>query len=284
MSIKGTILLIGGSGMLGRAWRELLRQKHIPFSMPEQQYLNITNPEHLATWITPEFPVVINCAAWTDVDKAESEPDAAHRLNAEAPGELATRCSAAGSLLVHYSTDYIFDGRLAAPYSVHANPDPINVYGKSKLQGEAFVRQIAKKHLIIRTSWLYAAWGRNFVRTIAKLAKDRPALKVVNDQHGRPTSAVHLAATSLKLIEKNRTGTWHVTDGGECTWFDFASQIVQLMQLPCKVEPCTTEQHPRPAQRPPRSVLDLSETEKLLGPMPFWTSNLRQILLNLEHA
>ena len=163
---------------------------------------------------------------------------------------------------------------------------PLNAYGRSKAVGERHiaeqVSQGGASALEIRTSWLYAPWGKNFVRTIAAAARQRPTLKVVNDQRGRPTSCEHLARTTLRLLAANARGVLHVTDGGEASWFDFATRIAAMANPACRVDPCTSAEYPRPAKRPANSVLDLGPAEALVGPMPHWHENLDLVLSRLE--
>jgi dTDP-4-dehydrorhamnose reductase len=276
------VLIIGAGGMLGRAWRELLASQGIAYLAPSRTELDITNLSHLEKWVTRKDQLIINCSAWTDVDGAESNPDGAMLLNAQGPKLLAARCEAVDARLVHYSTDYVFNGQATSPYTVDQPRDPLGVYGKTKAAGEQAIEETGCQYLIIRTSWLYAPWAKNFVRTIAKLGRSKPSLKVVHDQRGRPTSSQYLAAASLELIRQNVQGIAHVTDGGECTWYEFAKEILRLDGSSCVVEPCTTDEFPRPARRPAYSVLDLSLTEKLLGPSPTWQSNLADVMRQLE--
>jgi len=276
------VLIIGAGGMLGRAWRELLASQGIAYLAPSRTELDITNLSHFEKWVTRKDQLIINCSAWTDVDGAESNPDGAMLLNALGPKLLAARCKAVDARLVHYSTDYVFNGQATSPYTVDQPRDPLGVYGKTKAAGEQAIEDAGCRHLIIRTSWLYAPWAKNFVRTIAKLGRSKPSLKVVHDQRGRPTSSQYLAAASLELIRQNILGIAHVTDGGECTWYEFAKEILRLDGSSCAVEPCTTDEFPRPARRPAYSVLDLSLTEKLLGPSPTWQSNLADVMRQLE--
>lgn len=278
----GRVLLIGVCGMLGRAWRELLDHRGIPHVDAGRGLLDLRDPQSIDAIISGEQPVVINCAAFTDVDGAERDEATAHAVNTVAPEKMARRCGEVGALFVHYSTDYVFNGRATQPYVVAAPREPVNVYGRSKAAGEEAIEAAQVKHLIIRASWLYAPWGKNFVRTIAKLAVERPSLRVVNDQRGRPTSCEHLAAASLRLIESDATGIWHITDRGDCTWFDFAQCIAAHANPACRIEPCTTAEFPRPAKRPAYSVLDIAATEKQLGPMPHWHDNLAHVLARLE--
>lgn len=282
--VSKPILIIGGGGMLGRAWRELLDGQSIGYAAPSHDELDITRAADAERWVDARWGVVVNCAAWTDVDGAEDKVKETGEVNGLAVGKLAKRCAAVGCTLVHYSTDYVFNGRGDKPYAVDHPTDPVNAYGLSKLEGERSIKDSGCCHLLIRTSWLYAPWGHNFVRTISKLAAERDAIKVVDDQHGRPTSAQHLAGVSLGLIGSEAQGTYHVTDGGQCSWFGFAREIARHVHPGCRVEPCTSDEYPRPAKRPAYSVLDISKTEALVGKMPDWKLNLAGVLAKLEGA
>ena len=281
------VLITGAGGMLGRAWRELLAARNIEFDARDRASLDLAVPAAVDT-ISADTDVVVNCAAYTAVDRAEEEEARATEINGAAVGRLLARCDAIGARLVHYSTDYIFDGEANAPYRLDHPTNPVNAYGRSKLAGEQhFFRALAAspgaQHLLLRTSWVYAPWGQNFVRTIARLAGERDALSVVDDQRGRPTSAEHLAAVSLALLESDARGVFHVTDGGDCTWFDFATAIAaEVAPDACTVSPCGSDAFPRPAPRPAYSVLDLSATEALVGPMTSWRSNLADVLARRE--
>ena len=275
MARSGKILLLGHKGVLGRAWRELLEQRGIPFRGFDLPGLDITDPRKTDKLLASGgYTTVINCAAYTDVDGAETNEYEATRINGVAVLSLALNCKAHGVKLVHYSTDYVFDGQTTTPYTTDHPINPINAYGRSKAAGEEALRSAHDNHLLVRTSWLYAPWGKNFVTTIYGLAQQRDTLKVVNDQTGRPTSAPHLAYTTLQLLQQNATGTWHITDGGQCTWYDFATEIARHANPNCKVTPCTTEQFPRPAKRPAYSVLDITQTENKLGIFPTWQAHL----------
>ncbi len=281
-SAEPRVLLVGTGGMLARAWERLLLQCSVPVVCPTLTELDLTQPETLKQTIVPGIRLVLNCAAWTDVDGAETKEAQALAVNGRGVEHLARRCREIGAMLAHYSTDYVFAGTASTPYRVDEPRAPLNAYGRSKAAGEVALQASGCRHLLIRTSWLYAPWGNNFVRTMTRLARTKPMLKVVNDQHGRPTSAEHLAATTLALIEKQATGTYHVTDGGQCTWYDFAVQIAAAANPQCRVEACTTAQFPRPARRPAYSVLDLSQTEALVGPMPDWRANLDDVIKRME--
>ena len=276
------ILLVGDRGMLGRAFRELFAttiRAYEGFDLPD---FDASEPAQVAVVMRKSWSAIINCAAYTNVDGAEDHEQAAMRGNAVAPRVLAEASKRAGIPLVHFSTDYVFAGDAQQPYPVDAPLQPLGAYGRTKAAGEEAIRESGAQHLILRTSWLYAPWANNFVRTMAKLTRDKPALKVVDDQRGRPTSAEHLAKTALALLDRAASGTFHVTDGGECTWYEFTRAIAEILGRTCTISPCTTAEFPRPAPRPAYSVLDLAKTEALLGPMPDWRSNLASVLARLE--
>ena len=278
----GRVLLVGSGGMLGRAWRELLALRGVEPVTPPHDELDLTRPETMDGVANGEFDTVVNCAAWTNVDGAEEHEEEATRVNGEGVGALADACARGGTLLVHYSTDYVFNGRATAPYPTDHPRDPLNAYGRSKAVGEQRLEAAGCRYLLVRTSWFYAPWGANFVRTMARLTAERDELRVVDDQRGRPSSGEHLARASLGLIEAGQTGTFHVTDGGECTWHGFTTEIARLLGHSCRIEACTSGEFPRPAARPGYSVLDLTATEDALGPMPDWRRNLADVLNRLE--
>jgi dTDP-4-dehydrorhamnose reductase len=276
------ILIVGDRGMLGRAFRELLTRLARTYHGVDLPEVDAAEPSQVADLLRKPWRAVINCAAFTNVDAAETNEAAAFRGNATAPKLLAEACARAEIPFLHFSTDYVFSGQATAPYRVDAPMQPLGAYGRTKAAGEDAIRAAGGRHLIARTSWLYAPWANNFVRTMAKLTRDKPSLKVVSDQRGRPTSAEHLAKTALELLDRNASGTFHVTDGGECSWYDFTVSIARELGRTCEIQPCTTAEFPRPAPRPAYSVLDLSKTESLLGPMPDWKANLAYVLARLE--
>lgn len=275
-----TTLLISPDGMLGRAFATALGEG--AFEGVLYPAIDLTKEETIARAVRPGITRVINCSAYTDVDGAETNEALATAINGTGVGALARRCREVGATLVHFGSDYVFDGLSTRPYAISAPLAPQGAYGRSKALGETLIRESGAQHLYVRTSWLYAPWAKNFVRTIASLARTKEKLRVVDDQRGRPTSAEHLVRATLELSARGLHGTWHVTDGGECTWFEFAREIVRLTGAPCAVEPCTTAEFPRPAPRPAYSVLDLAETEAVLGPMPDWRENLADVMARLE--
>lgn len=282
MSLQGNIVVTGAGGMLARAVVAALQARGVPFETRTRSQLDLADLAAIDALDLSGVRAVINCAAWTDVDGAETREAEATVVNGDAVGRLAHRCRDVGATLVHFSTDYVFNGRAQRPYPVDGPLEPLNAYGRSKARGEVLVAESGADHLIARTSWLYAPWGKNFVRTMVAAGKQRPELKVVDDQRGRPTSAEHLAETTLALLERGVRGTVHVSDGGECTWYDFAKEILARTAPECRVQPCTSEAFPRPAKRPEYSVLALEETERHVGPMPDWRNNLASVLDRLE--
>ena len=264
--------------MLGRCWTELLARRGIEHASTTIGDLDITDATALERSVPKGVRWVVNCAAYTAVDAAEEHEALANEVNGYAVGRLAERCDAVGAKLIHYSTDYVFDGTATEPYPVDCPRCPINAYGRSKAIGEELLERSGVPHLLVRSSWLYAPWGKNFVLTIAELARSRSELRVVDDQRGRPTDSRRLAEVSLGLAERGELGTFHVTDGGDCTWFDLAALVASLVNPSCRVDPCTSAEFPRPAPRPAYSVLDISETEAVMGPMLPWQDRVRTLL------
>lgn len=271
------VCILGASGMVGAAWEEELRTEGVAHQAFTRAQLDITQKDQLAK-IGKEFDLVVNCAAHTQVDQAETDYAAAALTNGEAVGHLADHCADIGARLIHYSTDYVFDGKGQAPYPTDAKRLPVNAYGRSKLLGEQRIEASSVRALLIRTSWVYAPTGKNFVLTMAQLLRTKPQLRVVHDQRGRPTSAIELAKNSWRLARAVEAGVFHLTDGGECTWFEFACEIRNSLGLATPVEPCSSDEYPRPAVRPAYSVLDLSRSETVLGPIKPWQEALGETL------
>ena len=276
------ILVIGADGMLGRCWAELLAARGIDHETTTLGELDITDPSAVDRFVTPGTQWVVNCAAYTLVDAAEEHEDLANEVNGHAVGRMAGRCKAVGAKLLHYSTDYVFDGEATEPYAVDHPRSPVNAYGRSKALGEELIERSGVEHLLVRSSWLYAPWGKNFVLTIRELSKARQSLRIVNDQRGRPTDSRQLAEVSLALANQGSRGIFHVTDGGECTWFDLARLIGEVVNSNCQVEACTSAEFPLPAPRPGYSVLDISATENVVGPLIPWEDRVRDVLARVE--
>jgi dTDP-4-dehydrorhamnose reductase len=276
------LLVIGADGMLGRCWTELLTARGIEHVATELADVDITDSSAVEGFITPGTRWVVNCAAYTLVDAAEEHEALANDVNGHAVGRMAERCRAVGAKLLHYSTDYVFDGTATTPYRTDHALKPVNAYGRSKALGEELIARSGVEHLLVRSSWLYAPWATNFVLTMRELTKSRGSLRVVDDQRGRPTDSRRLAEVSLDLAEKGSRGIFHVTDGGECSWFELAALIGEVVNPDCRVEPCTSDEFPRPAPRPAYSVLDISATEDLVGPLIPWEDRVRDVLALLE--
>jgi len=277
------VLIVGAGGMLGQAWTELLSAKGIAHTALTRAQLDLADADAIRRAVTPGLRWVINCGAYTQVDKAEQEEALATTINGHAVGWLAAAVLDVGARLVHYSTDYVFSGLGTVPYPVSSGINPCNAYGRGKAEGERLFRISGVSGLLLRTSWVYAPWGTNFVRTIARLLKEKPELKVVSDQRGRPSSALALAANTWRLCNELQLAAGeqfvgHLTDGGECTWYEFAEEIGRQLHLTARVLPCSTSEFPRPAKRPSYSVLDISGTEKILGPLPDWRLSLAEVL------
>lgn len=222
--------------------------------------------------------VIINCAAYTDVNKAESDAQAAHEVNALAPAVLAEAAKAAGAMLIHVSTDYVFDGQTNVPYTEDAARNPLGVYGRTKMEGEDAIVKSGCRHLIFRTSWLYSNTGKNFFLTMTELTASKPELRVVVDQVGTPTYAYDLAYLITYIIEENlldRNGVYNYSDEGVCSWYDFATEICSLLGHTCRIVPCRSEEYPTPAERPHYSVLDKSKVKRDFGiEIPYWRHSL----------
>ena len=276
--MSARILIVGGGGMLAHAFGEELRKRGTPFRSIDVPEIDLRDAASIELAIEARDTLVLNCAAFTDVDGAEQREADATAINGAGVGALAARCKQVGALLVHYSTDYVFDGQATTPYRVDHPRAPLNAYGRSKAVGEELLEASGAQYLLIRTSWLYAPWGKNFVLTMRGLMAQKPEITVVNDQVGRPTSAHYLAERTLALVDRNARGTFHVTNGGQCSWHDFAAAIASHEYSKCRVLPCTSAEFVRPAKRPAYSVLDLSKTDALLGASLDWRESLHAVL------
>jgi dTDP-4-dehydrorhamnose reductase len=259
------ILLTGATGQVG--WE--LRKTLAPLGevRPLDRFgLNLADVPTLVASVRALQPgIIVNAAAYTAVDKAESERDEAFAVNATGPRVLAEEAHRIGALLVHYSTDYVFDGEKASPYVEDDPTHPLGVYGESKLAGEEAIRKSGCRHLVLRTSWVYGPRGRNFYLTMLRLAKERPELRVVDDQAGAPTSSIEIARATAVLIGKGAQGLYHMTAGGETSWCGFARAILERAGLKTPVVAIRTEDYPTPARRPRNSRLDCSKLRREHG-------------------
>jgi dTDP-4-dehydrorhamnose reductase len=269
-------LLLGGTGQVGEEFRGLAYPKNVEVVAPSRSAIDLEDPRAIALIVAEPWSAVINAAAYTDVDRAESEEAVAFAVNAEAPSRLAAETACRGIPLVHISTDYVFDGRKGAPYVELDEVAPLNAYGRSKLAGERGVRAANPRHVILRTSWVYSPYRKNFVRTILRLATERERLTVVADQRGCPTAARDIAKASLDVVlrcaskpEQAPYGIYHFAGAGEATWFEFAKAVVELAadrlsRLP-QVLPIRTIDYPTRAVRAVDTRLDCTAIVREFG-------------------
>ncbi len=288
-----TLLLVGGTGQVGRAFQAQADAAGISIAAPGRDVLDLTRAVDCAEVLNEVKPeAVVNAAAYTAVDRAESEHDAAFAANRDGPGDLAEACRAAGVPLIHLSTDYVFDGTKAGAYAETDPTGPRGVYAASKEAGEGAVRDRLDRHAILRTSWVFGVHGHNFPKTILRLAAERPVLTIVDDQHGCPTPAEAIAAALHQLIVEIRHrsaafpwGTYHFAGQPPTTWHGFAREIVAravplgLIPSAPEIQPIPTEAYPTPAPRPANSVLDCSKWWATFDhPLPDWRAGLGAML------
>ena len=274
------ILLTGRAGQVGSALQRALAPLG-ELIAHDRASLDLARMGDAIARAKPD--VVVNAAAYTAVDRAERESEAAFRINAEAVGELAREARAAGALLVHFSTDFVFDGEKHAPYVEDDLPNPLNVYGRSKLEGEKAIAASGCRHLIFRTSWVYASSGRNFLRAILAAAREKPEVRVVDDQHGAPTSSLDIAAAVARILAlpgvERKGGLYHMTAAGETTWYGFARAILEAkgIRVPLVAIPSTA--YPTAARRPKNSRLDNAKLAAAFGvALPDWREGLAAVL------
>jgi len=283
------ILVTGGDGQLGNALRKFAGDyKGHVFSFIDIHDLDLTDSFRMATYFADHKPhVLINCAAYTAVDKAESEPEKAMAVNAIVPGEMAKICSKAGIRMVHISTDYVFDGKSFTPYRENDPVNPVSVYAKSKMEGEVRILQENVRGIIIRTSWLYSEYGQNFVKTILKKGKELGKLRVVYDQVGGPTYAGDLARAILDILPEvaatNSMDIYHYADEGVISWFDLAHAIIEISGIQCILEPIESKDFPTPATRPSYSVFNKTRFKERFGiTIPYWRTSLEKCIGNMH--
>ena len=279
------ILVVGSGGMLGQALVSKLSGKcelicaAWPGASDGQELLDITKQTSVDKFIKKYSPdIVFNCAAYTNVDGAEDDENTAFSVNGIGAGILAHSCKDNNSLLVHISTDYVFDGDGVGPYAVDDETKAIGAYGRGKLAGEELIKKSGCEFIIIRTSWLFGSGGKNFVDTIIRIASEKEQIKVVDDQIGCPTYTVDLAGCMVDLAEKDCRGIYHFCNGPKCSWFDFACEIVSQAKLNCEVLPCSSDEYETKAKRPGYSVLDVSGTVEAIGEMRSWKECLEEFI------
>lgn len=287
------ILVTGANGMLGNAIQNVAKNSKDNYIFTDicdgYQKLDITNIEDIREAIrVNNIQCIINCAAWTNVDKAETAGEIVEILNAIAPENLAIAMKEVDGLLVHVSTDYVFGGD---PYNTPCKEEqkgtPTGVYGLTKLHGEQKIQASGAKYIIVRTAWLYGEYGHNFVKTMINLTGTKPELKVVFDQCGTPTYAVDLANAIFDIVESRQyegnTGIYHFSNEGVCSWYDFAIKIAELANNKnCNIQPCHSEEFPSPVKRPAYSVFDKTKIKETFGvKVPYWVDSLKVCMANL---
>lgn len=283
------VLVTGAAGQLGKDVVCLFEQEGHEVQGCDRSVLDITNMEQCQEIVTAFQPnAIIHCAAYTAVDAAETDADEAYRVNAIGTRNLAVAAEKVDAKIVYISTDYVFDGRSKHPYREYDPTDPQSVYGKSKRAGELLIQSLSSRFFIVRTSWVYGAHGNNFVKTMLRLGQEKPHLQVVDDQTGSPTYTVDLARFLLELIQTEKYGVYHASGSGECTWFVFTQAIFEVARsrgynITAQLEPCTTEQFPRPAPRPVNSVLDhMSIRTNGLTDLRHWREGLVDFIQKLN--
>jgi dTDP-4-dehydrorhamnose reductase len=259
--MKKKVLVTGANGQLGKCLHDAVNHSNLSgyqFLFLDKSQLDISKKELVETFFfANQIDYCVNCAAYTNVDLAETEVEQAFKINADGVKFLAEECAEQNAVLIHISTDYVFDGKSFEPYLPDDKPNPINVYGKSKLEGEKWALELCPKSIIIRTSWIYSNYGKNFYTTMLRLMKEKEEIDVVNDQTGKPTNAKDLADYILKTIvnQDSNYGIRHFTGNEQMSWFEFAKKIAEENGFPTKINPIATSQYPTPAKRPVWSVL-----------------------------
>ena len=280
------ILITGCNGQLGNEVQllEKLHPQHIYYNTDVAE-LDITNPEAIGQFVEEnQIDGIVNCAAYTAVDKAESDADFCRKLNADAPGFLAEAIEQRGGWMIQISTDYVFDGTQHTPYREDDATCPNSVYGRTKLEGEQNVTSRCRRSMVIRTAWLYSTFGNNFVKTMLRLGREKDELGVIFDQIGTPTYARDLAVAIFAAIEKGIvSGIYHFSNEGVASWYDFTLAIHRLAGIACRVRPIHTTDYPTPATRPHYSVLDKSKIKSVYGiEIPHWEASLAECIDLLE--
>jgi len=284
------ILVTGANGQLGREMRIVAAASKDRYLFTDVAELDITDAAAVERMVVRErIGMVVNCAAYTDVERAEREPDVAELLNARAVENLARAVKAVDGLLVHISTDYVFGGSdCSTPCREDRTGTPTGVYGLTKLHGEEAIARVGCRHIILRTAWLYSEYGKNFVKTMLRLTSERPDLDVVFDQCGTPTYALDLAEAIFHIIENRlytgREGIYHYSNEGVCSWYDFAQMIARFAgHTTCDIRPCHSDEYPSRVRRPSYSVLDKTKFKTTFGcRVPYWIDSLKKCIDNLR--
>lgn len=282
-----SILVTGGNGQLASCIKDIVKeQKELIFKFASSDDLDVTNFNAVERYFkSNNISHCINCAAYTAVDNSESNQEIAEKINVKGAKNLATICKTFNSILIHISTDFVFDGTQTKPYKENDKVNPISIYGLTKLQGELTIVEHLERNIILRTSWLYSEHGQNFLKTMLRLGSERDSLSVVADQIGTPTYAGDLAKVIVAIVgkEKPMFGTYHYSNEGIASWYDFAKAIFDISNIKIDLLPIKTEAYPTPAKRPMFSVLDKSKIKNDMGlEIPYWRDSLKGCLLNMK--
>lgn len=283
MDYNKKVLVLGAYGQLGQCLKTIVKKNSIQgFSFPDEEAGNILNIETLRVLFELEKPTyIINCAAYTAVDKAEDEFEIAKRINSSGVANIANLCKELGSTLIHISTDFVFAGNTSIPLNENDVAEPINVYGVTKLNGERALQGCLNNHFILRTSWLYSEYGNNFLKTMLRLGESNSELRIISDQYGTPTYAMDLANCILQIIAQGSKsfGTYHYSNEGSGSWYDFARSIFAIQGDDIRVLPIRTSEYPTKANRPAFSVMDKSKIKKEFNiQIPHWQESLVKCL------
>jgi dTDP-4-dehydrorhamnose reductase len=291
--MNSKILVTGANGQLGNELRRLCRNfPGLEFIFTDVDMLDITNPDAVSVFMEASKPaILVNCAAFTDVDGAEIDVKNARKINALAPQVLAAACAMQNAFLIHISTDYVFDGEKGEAYTEEDQTNPLSVYGSSKLEGEEKIKTVFDDFVIIRTSWLYSEYGNNFMRKILSLGKERDSIEVVDDQIGSPTYARDLANCIIDIIIKSilnpeayLPGIYHYANQGTCSWAEYAKEIFELAGVNCEVKPVSSDKYPTKAKRPKYSVLNTTKIRSSFGiGIPNWRDSLKECISYLNY-
>jgi len=290
--MNSKILVTGANGQLGNELRRICKNfPGLQFIYTDVDMLDITNPDAVSVFMEASRPaIVVNCAAFTDVEGAEDNYKTARKVNSLAPQVLAAACAMQDAFLIHISTDYVFDGETNIPYTEDNETNPMSIYGQTKLEGEEKIKTVFDNYIILRTSWLYSEYGHNFIRTILSKSKENASIEVVDDQIGSPTYARDLANTIIDIIIKSilnptayQPGIYNYTNQGSCSWYEFAQEIVNIAGINCEVKPIKSDKFPTKAKRPKYSVLDTTKIRSSFGiGIPNWKDSLKECLSNLN--
>lgn len=277
------VLVTGAKGQLGQDLVRVLQDRYEVTGLDRGE-MNIINHEQVCQTMSGLRPaVVIHCAAYTAVDQAESDADTAFKINAIGSPNIAMAAEQVGAKVCYISTDYIFDGASKIPYNEYDNTNPTSIYGKSKRAGEQLIRSLCSRYFIVHTSWVYGVHGNNFVKTMLKLGREKDQLKVVNDQVGSPTYTIDLSLFLAELISTEKYEIYHASNAGVCSWYEFASAILEDSRINVNLVPCTTSEFPRPAPRPQYSVMDhMSIRTNCFNDLRHWREALEAFLTEFE--